>query len=107
MLGLARSEAAARAVAASGASARRGDLDDFDGLREAAAASDGVIHRAYNHAAMAAGDFHSAVATDLAAVLIEDIDAGHYFAASAGGGAGAPAAASRCAHSSNGSRLNA
>jgi nucleoside-diphosphate-sugar epimerase len=68
VLGLARSEAAAAAVSALGASVRRGDLEDLDGLREAAAASDGVIHLAYNHEAMAAGDFLGAVATDLAAV---------------------------------------
>ncbi len=68
VIGLARSDASASAVAAAGASVQRGDLGDPDGLREAAAASDGVIHLAYNHEAMAAGDFHSAVATDLAAV---------------------------------------
>src|SRR5690349_2099156 len=37
-------------VAALGAEVRRGDLDDLDGLRAAAADSDGVIHLGYSHA---------------------------------------------------------
>jgi nucleoside-diphosphate-sugar epimerase len=48
-LGLARSEEGARALAASGASVQRGDLDDIDSLREGAAACDGVIHTAFKH----------------------------------------------------------
>ncbi|HEY1540629.1 MAG TPA: 3-beta hydroxysteroid dehydrogenase [Solirubrobacteraceae bacterium] len=51
-----------------GAEVRRGDLDDLDDLREAAAASDGVIHLAFKHEAMRSGDFAGAVAADLAAV---------------------------------------
>ena len=39
----------AAAIAAAGAEVRRGDLDDLDGLRDAAAASDGVIHLAFKH----------------------------------------------------------
>lgn len=46
VVGLARSETAAAAVADLGASVRRGDLGDLDGLRRAAAAADGVIHLA-------------------------------------------------------------
>src|ERR1017187_2390003 len=42
--GLARSDTAAAAVSALGAKVRRGDLQDLDGLMEAAADSDGVIH---------------------------------------------------------------
>jgi uncharacterized protein YbjT (DUF2867 family) len=42
--GLARSDTAAAAVSALGAKVRRGDLEDLDGLMEAAADSDGVIH---------------------------------------------------------------
>jgi len=49
VVGLARSDSAAAALAAAGAAVRRGDLDDLDGLRAGAAAADGVIHLAYNH----------------------------------------------------------
>jgi nucleoside-diphosphate-sugar epimerase len=49
VLGLARSEAAADAVEAAGATVQRGSLADIDGLRRAAEASDGVIHTAYIH----------------------------------------------------------
>jgi nucleoside-diphosphate-sugar epimerase len=49
VVGLARSEAAADAVEAAGAAVQRGSLDDLDGLRRAAEASDGVIHTAYIH----------------------------------------------------------
>ena len=66
--GLARSDASAAAVKAMGAEVRRGDLSDLDGLREAAAAADAVIHLAFDHEAMFAGDFAGAAATDLAVV---------------------------------------
>lgn len=49
VVGLARSEAKAAQLAASGAEVRLGTLDDLDGLRAAAAAADGVIHLAFNH----------------------------------------------------------
>lgn len=49
VLGLARSDAAAAAVAALGAEVHRGGLDDLDGLRAGAADSDGVVHLAYHH----------------------------------------------------------
>lgn len=38
----------------------RGDLDDLDGLSEAAAAADGVIDLAFKHEAMRSGDFPGA-----------------------------------------------
>jgi nucleoside-diphosphate-sugar epimerase len=50
VLGLARSDEGAAAVKAAGAEVHRGDLNDLDSLRTGAAASDGVIHTAYNHA---------------------------------------------------------
>src|ERR1700753_4305373 len=49
VVGLARSEASASALTAAGAEGRRGDLQDVDGLRDGAAASDGVIHLAFIH----------------------------------------------------------
>jgi len=68
VVGLARSDASAAAVEAIGAQARRGDLDDLDSLREAAADADAVIHLAFNHDAIAAGKFADAVAADMAVV---------------------------------------
>jgi nucleoside-diphosphate-sugar epimerase len=68
VVGLARSGPAAAAVAALGATARRGDLDDLGGLKEAAADSDGVIHLAFKHEQMRAGDYAAAIAADLAVV---------------------------------------
>src|ERR1700761_4015032 len=66
VVGLARSGRSAAALEAAGAEVRRGDLDDLDGLREAAAAADGVIHLAFKHEAMQTGDFLGAVGADLA-----------------------------------------
>lgn len=49
VVGLARSDAAAAALAEAGASVRSGTLDDLDALRQGAAAADGVVHLAYMH----------------------------------------------------------
>ena len=66
VVGLARSDAAAATVVALGATVRRGDLDDLDGIKEAAAAADGVIHLAFKHDEMLSGSYGAAVAADLA-----------------------------------------
>ena len=49
VLGLARSDASARAVEGAGAQVHRGDLDNLESLRAGAESADGVIHLAFNH----------------------------------------------------------
>lgn len=49
VLGLARSEESAQALAAAGTEVHRGDLNDLDSLKRGAAASEAVIHLAFNH----------------------------------------------------------
>jgi nucleoside-diphosphate-sugar epimerase len=68
VIGLARSDAAAAALTAAGATVHRGTLDDLDNLHRAAAASDGVIHLAFKHDIAFSGDFQGAADADRGAV---------------------------------------
>src|SRR6202045_1392763 len=68
VIGLARSDASAAALAAAGAEVHLGTLDDLDRLRSAVAVSDGVIHLAFKHDIAFAGDFQGAVDADRRAV---------------------------------------
>lgn len=65
VVGLARSDRSASALAAVGAEAQRGALDDLDSLRAGASAADGVIHLAFMHDF---SNFAAAGAADLRAV---------------------------------------
>jgi nucleoside-diphosphate-sugar epimerase len=70
VVGLARSDASAAALAAAGAEARRGSLDDLDVLRDEAAASDGVVHLAFKHDLAFSGGFQAAADADRRAVEV-------------------------------------
>jgi nucleoside-diphosphate-sugar epimerase len=67
--GLARSDAAAAALSALGAKVRRGDLGDLDGLKEAAADSDGVVHVAHRQDLLFSGGVHAVAAAEVPIML--------------------------------------
>jgi nucleoside-diphosphate-sugar epimerase len=68
VVGLARSDASAEALSAAGAGVCRGTIDDLETLRDAAAASDGVIHLAFKHDIAFSGRFQDATDADRRAV---------------------------------------
>jgi nucleoside-diphosphate-sugar epimerase len=70
VVGLARSDVSAAALAAAGAGVVRGDLDDLEVLRATAERTDGVIHLAFRHDLVYAGDLASAAAIDRAAIEV-------------------------------------
>jgi nucleoside-diphosphate-sugar epimerase len=67
VVGLARSDSSAAVLEERGAAVVRGDLADLDRLREAASAAAAVIHLAFDHDAMRAGDLEGVGAADRAA----------------------------------------
>jgi nucleoside-diphosphate-sugar epimerase len=68
VMGLARSDAAAQQLEAAGATVRRGDVNDPEGLAKAAAKSDGVVHLAFQHEVAFGGNFTAATMADRRAV---------------------------------------
>jgi len=67
--GLARSDTSAEALSALGATVRRGNLDHLDGLKEAAADSDGVIHVAHRQDLLPSGGMDAVAAAELQIML--------------------------------------
>jgi len=67
--GLARSDKSAAAVSALGAKVRRGDISDLDGLKAAAAESDGVIHVAHRQDLLPSGGIDAVAAAELQIML--------------------------------------
>ena len=67
--GLARSDTAATVLSALGAKVRRGDLQDLDGLKAAAADSDGVIHVAHRQDLLPSGGIDAVAAAELPIML--------------------------------------
>jgi nucleoside-diphosphate-sugar epimerase len=65
VVGLARTDAGAKQLAAAGAGVQRGSLEDLDSLRRGAAESEGVIHLAFIHDFT---DFAASCAKDKAAI---------------------------------------
>ncbi|MBV8787279.1 MAG: SDR family oxidoreductase [Mycobacterium sp.] len=67
--GMARSDTAAAALSALGAKVHRGDLEDLDGLKAAAADSDGVIHVAHRQDLLPTGGIDAVAAAELPIML--------------------------------------
>jgi nucleoside-diphosphate-sugar epimerase len=67
--GLARSDASAAAISALGAKVRRGDISDLNGLKAAAAESDGVIHVAHRQDLLPSGGLDAVAAAELQIML--------------------------------------
>ena len=70
--GLARSDTSAAALSALGARVRRGDIQDLDGLKEAAADSDGVIHVAHRQDLLPSGGMDAVAAAEIPIMLAYD-----------------------------------
>jgi 8-hydroxy-5-deazaflavin:NADPH oxidoreductase len=68
VVALAWSEASATAVSALGATVRRGDIENLDELKEAAADSDGVIHLAFRRDLLSTGGIDAVTAVEFAQV---------------------------------------
>lgn len=66
---LARSDTAAATLSALGAKVRLGDIKDLDGLKEAAAESDGVIHVAHRQDLLFSGGMDAVAAAEVPIVL--------------------------------------
>ncbi len=67
--GLARSDSAAAAISALGAKVRRGSLEDLDGLKAAAADSDGVVHVAHRQDLLPSGGLAAVAAAEVQIML--------------------------------------
>ncbi|WP_203922399.1 SDR family oxidoreductase [Rugosimonospora africana] len=67
--GLARSDTAAAAVSALGAKVRRGDIEDLNRLKQAAADSDGVIHVAHRQDLLISGGMNAVAAAEVPIML--------------------------------------
>ncbi len=68
VLGLARSDASAVKLTVAGAEVVRGGLDDLDVLAKAAGESDGVVHLAFKHDLVYAGNMEAAAVADSKAI---------------------------------------
>jgi nucleoside-diphosphate-sugar epimerase len=68
VVGLARSDASAKALREAGAAVQRGTIDDLNALKQGTNESDGVIHLAFKHEEMRAGNFAAAATADLRAI---------------------------------------